>query len=98
MATLKQLKTSYNYAAQALAQAFNDKEKSSAVLGMDLTAVAIKEREADLKAVWRTTHKDFKGVVGGVKSILIYRNGTTLCPLDELTAEEIHARLPKKEA
>jgi hypothetical protein len=52
-------------------------------------------REQELKAVWRNTHKDFRGVSNGVKTIMVYRQGTCLVALADLTDEEIKARLPK---
>jgi len=51
------------------------------------------ERKKNLKIVWRKTHKDFKGKTNGVKSIMIWRNGTTLVPLDSLTDKEILERI-----
>ena len=53
-------------------------------------------REQKLAAIWRTTHRDFRGKLpDGTKTILVYRNGTTLVALDNLTDAEIEARLPK---
>jgi hypothetical protein len=51
--------------------------------------------DAILKAVWRNTHRDFRGVSNGVKTIMVYRQGTCLVALADLTDEEIQARLPK---
>jgi hypothetical protein len=52
--------------------------------------------------IYRHTHRDYKGTVGGEKSILILRNGgTTAVPLSCLTDAEIAERLPyamRKEA
>lgn len=46
-------------------------------------------RAEKLKLIYRHTHKDFKGTLTGDKSILVYRNGTCLVALDDLTDEEI---------
>lgn len=55
-----------------------------------------KERKAALAVIWRNTHRDFKGTLeDGTKSILIYRQGTCLVPLEALTDQEIADRLPK---
>lgn len=54
-------------------------------------------REQKLAAIWRTTHRDFKGTLpDGTKTILVYRNGTTLVGLNNLTDAEIEDRLPKQ--
>jgi hypothetical protein len=53
-------------------------------------------REQKLKAVWKGTHRDYKGTMNGTRTIMVYRNGTCLVALDDLTDEEIEARLPKK--
>ena len=50
-------------------------------------------REQKLKIVWRKTHKDYKGKIEGVKYIMIFRNGSTLIPLDSLTDKEIDSRI-----
>lgn len=42
-----------------------------------------------LKAIWSATHRDFRGLVNGEKTILIWRNGTNLVPLRLLTESEI---------
>ena len=55
-------------------------------------------RKQKLAAVWRATHRDYKGKIDGVRSIMIYRNGTTLVALDDLTDAEIETRLPRKES
>lgn len=53
-------------------------------------------REQKLKAVWQDTHRDYKGTIDGVKTILVCRKGATVaCPLDTLTDKEIEDRLPK---
>lgn len=53
-------------------------------------------REQQLKAVWSNTHSDFRGTVDGVKTIMVYRNGSCLVALEDLTEAEIKGRLPKK--
>jgi len=52
-------------------------------------------RKQKLAAVWRTTHRDYKGTIDGVRSIMVLRGGTTLVALDDLTDAEIESRLPK---
>lgn len=52
-------------------------------------------RDQKLKIVWRTTHRDFKGKIGLAKYILVYRNGTCMVKLSDLTDTEIDERLPK---
>lgn len=53
-------------------------------------------REQKLALIWRHTHQDFKGVrEDGTRSILVYRQGTTAVPLDDLTDAEINDRLPR---
>ncbi|MDE5446467.1 hypothetical protein GWG65_34925 [Bradyrhizobium sp. CSA207] len=52
-------------------------------------------REQKLKLVWRHTHRDYKGTLKGERSTLIYRNGTCLVLLKDLTDEEIEARIPR---
>ena len=53
------------------------------------------EREQKLAAIYRTTHKDFKGQIGGERTIMVYRQGTVLVALKNLTDKEIAERLPK---
>lgn len=52
-------------------------------------------REQKLKAVYRHTHPDFKGEIDGIKTIMVFRNGSCLVALDDLTDKEIADRLPK---
>jgi hypothetical protein len=52
-------------------------------------------RDQKLKLVWRHTHRDYKGGVGDQRSIMVYRQGTCLVLLKDLTDEEIEARLPR---
>lgn len=53
-------------------------------------------REQKLKKVWNNTHKDYRGKIDGRKSILVYRSGTTLVFLDDLTDAEINDKLPRE--
>lgn len=54
------------------------------------------DRQRKEDAVYFATHHDFKGRFGGVRSIMVLRNGgSTIVPLSELTDEEISSRLPK---
>lgn len=53
-------------------------------------------REQKLKMVWKNTHSDFRGKIDGRKTVLVYRNGTTLVFLDNLTDEEINDKLPRE--
>lgn len=51
-------------------------------------------RDKALKRIWRETHSDYKGTMpDGVKTIMVYRNGTCLVALDDLTDAEITARV-----
>lgn len=51
-------------------------------------------REQQLQLIYRHTHRDYKGRVSGVPSILVLRGSTMLFPLSDLTDEEIASRLP----
>lgn len=53
------------------------------------------DRTAKLNAIWRATHRDFKGKLDGERSILVYRKGTCLVLLKDLTDAEIADKLPK---
>lgn len=55
-------------------------------------------REQKLTAIWKTTHKDYKGHLNGERSIMVYRNGTCIVLLKDLTDAEIADRLPKSKA
>lgn len=52
-------------------------------------------REQKLKLVWKNTHKDYRGKIDGRKTVMVYRNGTTLVFLDDLTDAEINDKLPR---
>jgi hypothetical protein len=52
-------------------------------------------REQKLNLIYRHTHRDYKGSGKGEdRTILIYRNGTSLVPLKALTDAEIERDLP----
>ena len=51
-------------------------------------------RDRKLAAVWKATHRDFKGKLNGERSIMVYRNGTCLVLLKDLTDAEIEDKLP----
>lgn len=53
-------------------------------------------RDEKLKKVWAATHRDYKGMINGKKTIMVYRNGSTVVRLDDLTGAEIASRLPTK--
>lgn len=53
-------------------------------------------REQKLTAIYRSMHRDYKGSMDEVKTVMIYRNGTCLVPLDDLTDAEIENLMPKK--
>lgn len=50
------------------------------------------QRQWKLEAIWKHTHRDYKGESDGVRSILVCRNGTTSVPLEGLTDKEIEQR------
>jgi hypothetical protein len=51
-------------------------------------------RERKEALIWRHTSKDYRGVVGGAKTILVLRlGGTTLVPLSGLTDAELASEL-----
>lgn len=55
------------------------------------------ERAKALRAIWASTHRDFKGTFAGERTIMIMRNGgTTLVRLHDLTDDEIARHLPRK--
>ena len=55
-------------------------------------------RQQKLDLVWKHTHRDFKGTIDGVRTIMVFRNGSVLVCLEDLTEQEIADRLPKKAA
>lgn len=52
-------------------------------------------REQKLKLVWKHTHRDYKGMLEGQRSIMVYRQGTCLVLLKDLTDAEIEERIPR---
>ncbi|HBK4813210.1 TPA: hypothetical protein LLT22_001542 [Enterobacter asburiae] len=50
------------------------------------------QRQWKLEAIWKHTHRDYKGESDGVRSILVCRNGTISVPLESLTDKEIEQR------
>ncbi len=55
-------------------------------------------REQELKLIYRHTHRDFKGKIGGSGAVLVMRNGgTTLVMMTALTDAEIAKMLPSAE-
>ncbi|HAT7488644.1 TPA: hypothetical protein QCH64_002737 [Enterobacter asburiae] len=50
------------------------------------------QKKWKLEAIWKHTHRDYKGEHDGVRSILVCRNGTISVPLDSLTDKEIEQR------
>lgn len=53
------------------------------------------ERDKKLALVWKHMHRDYKGRVNGERHVMVYRNGTMLVPLSDLTDAEIESNLPK---
>jgi hypothetical protein len=54
-------------------------------------------KEQQLAKVYSNTHRDYKGVFNGVKTIMVCRDGgTCLIALADLTDKEIADRLPKR--
>lgn len=52
-------------------------------------------REQKLQAIWKHTHRDFKGIISGARCILVLRSGGTCSvPLSALTDAEIKSRQP----
>ncbi|MEX1841155.1 hypothetical protein KMW40_12090 [Enterobacter cloacae] len=50
------------------------------------------QKKWKLEAIWKHTHRDYKGERDGVRSILVCRNGTISVPLECLTDKEIEQR------
>lgn len=73
-----------------------------------LTGIGSVRRAEALKLIYRHTSKDYKGKAteiwgadAGKKTIMVYRNGTALSLLEDLSDEDVIDRLPycvKKEA
>jgi hypothetical protein len=47
----------------------------------------------DYNLIWRHTHRDYRGVIDGQRTILVFRNGSQLVLLTSLTDEEFSTRL-----
>lgn len=52
-------------------------------------------RDQKLMIVWKHTHPDYKGMLEGQRSIMVYRQGTCLVLLKDLTDTEIEERMPR---
>jgi hypothetical protein len=50
------------------------------------------QKQRRLEAIWKHTHRDYKGESDGVRTILVCRNGTTSVPLESLSDAEIEQR------
>jgi len=51
-------------------------------------------RDKKLAAIWRKMHRDYRGVIGGVKYVMLMRNGGTVsAPLASLSDAEIERML-----
>lgn len=58
-----------------------------------------KAKQTVLDFIWSTTHSDFKGSeANGERSIMVFRNGSTIVPMSALTDAEIASRMawPKR--
>ncbi|RUX16364.1 hypothetical protein EOA27_15555 [Mesorhizobium sp. M2A.F.Ca.ET.037.01.1.1] len=50
-----------------------------------------------LDEIWRRTHADFRGIVDGKRTLIVFRHdGPTLVPLDDLTPAEIARLYPRE--
>jgi hypothetical protein len=59
------------------------------------------DRKTLERTLWRYTHKDYRGSMSGTKTVLHNDHrggGTVLCPISNLTDEQIVAKLPAKVA
>lgn len=54
--------------------------------------IEIDQKKQKLEAIWKYTHRDYKGESEGARSILVCRNGTISVPLECLTDAEIEQR------
>lgn len=55
--------------------------------------MAATAKQQALAQIWRETHRDYKGMIDGKRTIMIYRQGTRLVLLDNLTEAEIADRV-----
>lgn len=62
------------------------------------TVTPVKLTRAKLEAlVWRHTHRDFKGLIDGVRTVLhLVRGGGGAVPLSSLTDAELYDKLPSR--
>lgn len=52
-------------------------------------------KDQKLKLIYKHNHADFKGILDGEKSLMMWRDsGSCLVPLSQLTDEEIAKELP----
>ncbi|PKP94734.1 MAG: hypothetical protein CVT77_01465 [Alphaproteobacteria bacterium HGW-Alphaproteobacteria-16] len=80
----------------------------AAIVEQEHAPIGILTRDAKLEAIWERTHPDYRGIAGeanpdawpreqrGKRTILVHQRGTgtVLKLLDDLTDEEIDAKLP----
>jgi hypothetical protein len=57
-----------------------------------------KTRKKLEKLLWKHTHKDFRGNLNGIKTVLhfVHNVGTCVIAISALTDEELLSKLPKK--
>lgn len=52
-------------------------------------------RNEQVRLIWRHTHRDYKGTLpDGTRTVMVFRSGSTLVPLADLTPEEIDGMMP----
>lgn len=69
----------------------------AAIIERESRPVKAMTRAERLEHIWSTTHADYRGYDGrGQRTVLVYggRQGTFLKPLDDLTEDDITAKLP----
>jgi len=76
----------------------------AAIIDRETRPVRAMTREERLEHIWSSTHDDYRGYAGerwpaamrGKRTVLVYcgGRGTVLKPLDDLTDDEISAKLP----
>lgn len=96
-------KMRYFHAYCDLAQARSPVELRDAIVGRESWPVTAMTHEERLEHIWSATHDEYRGYAGerflpehrGKRTVLVYGRGRTeLKLLDELTDEEIAAKLP----
>ena len=50
-------------------------------------------RKQALAQIWRTIPRDYRGTTNGIKTVMIWRNGTCLVALEDVTDAEIADRV-----